>query len=220
MIDVECPKKRFPLHLICDSCQSLISACIGYTKGKRGKKNKSFLLLPIKGYLGTMNTNGRSGQTGRLPWSDLARTSLTLIFPEHTTNATQIKSLLFTVTFFFPSFLGEIFPPSPGISVTGYPLQNKRPSSAVTQSQYGRLVRFWACHTVTSVLLLFTHPIHRWEKASWDKTWWLIAALPRLTDFSKDREIFHVDYLQNLHPVQHLQPLHVICIIIITVIVL
>lgn len=84
----------------------------------------------------------RAGETGRLPRSDPAGNGLTLIFPEHTTNAAPIKSLLFTVTFFFPSFLGEIFPPSPGISVTGYPLQNKRPSSAVTQSQYGRLVRF------------------------------------------------------------------------------
>lgn len=136
---------------------------------------------PLKGYLGTTSTNGESGRSRKAAPSDPAGNGLTLIFPEHTTNAAPIKSLLFTVTFFFPSFLGEIFPPLPGISVTGYPLQNKRPSSAVTQSQYGRLVRFWACHTVTSVLLLFTYSIYRWEKATWDKTWWLITALPPLT---------------------------------------
>lgn len=148
-----------------------------------------------------------SRQTGRLPCSDLSRNSLTLIFPEHTTNATQIKSLLFTVTFFFPSFLREIFPPSPGMSVTGYPLQNKRPSSAVTQSQYGRLVRFWACHTVTSVLLLFTYLIYRWEKATWDKTWWLITVLPRLTYFN-DSEIFHFHYHLNLFSIPRFQTLN------------
>lgn len=138
----------------------------------------------LKSHLGTTNTNGESGQTGRLPWSDLTRNGLTLIFPEHTTSATQIKSLLFAVTFFIPSFLREIFSSSAGISVTGYPPpKNKRPSSAVTQSQYGRLVRFWACHTVTSVLLLFTCPIHKWEKATWDKTWWLITVLPHPTYF-------------------------------------
>lgn len=141
------------------------------------KQHPVFLPL-LWGVAGATTTDG---QTGRLPRSDLARNGLTLIFPKHTTNAAPIKSLLFTVTFFYPSFLGEIFPPSPGISVTGHPLQNKRPSSAVTQSQYGRLVRFWACHTVTSVLLLFTPPIYRWEKATWDKTRWLITALPRLT---------------------------------------
>lgn len=84
---------------------------------------------------------------------------MTLIFPGHTTNAPQIKSLLFTVTFPFPSFLREIFPPVAAVSVTGDPLQNKRPSSRVTQSQYGRLVRVGARRTVTSLLSLFMYQI-------------------------------------------------------------
>lgn len=151
---------------------------------RRQSQNRILPFLPPLGaVLGATNANVKRGQTGRLHRSDLAGNGLTLIFPKLTTNAAPIKSLLFTVTFFFPSFLGEIFPPSPGISVTGHPLQNKRPSSAVTQSQYGRLVRFWARHTVTSVLLLFTHSIYRWEKATWDKTRWLITALPSSDGF-------------------------------------
>lgn len=105
-----------------------------------------------------------SGQPGGLPRADLTRDGMALIFPGHTTNGTQIKSLLFTVTFLCPSFLREIFPPSAAISVTGYPLQNKRPSSGVTQSQYGRLVRVWARCTVTSVLLLFRNQTCRRTK--------------------------------------------------------
>lgn len=105
-------------------------------------KAASCLLTPLMGRCRRHNHRWKEWPNRKAAPADLARNGLTLIFPKHTTNAAPIKSLLFTVTFFYPSFLGEIFPPSPGISVTGHPLQNKRPSSAVTQSQYGRLVRF------------------------------------------------------------------------------
>lgn len=120
---------------------------------------------------------------------------MTLIFPGHTTNGTQIKSLLFTMTFPFPSFLWEIFPPSTAISVTGYPLQNKRPSGRVTQSQYGRLVCVWTRHTVTSVLLLFIYQTYRGENATWDGTRWLITIVQCLMHFK-----VNVDYLHILLP--------------------
>lgn len=117
---------------------------------------------------------------------------MTLIFPGHTTNGTQIKNLLFTMTFPFPSFLREIFPPSTAISVTGYPLQNKRPSSRVTQSQYGRLVRVWTRQTVTSVLLLFIYQTCRGENATWDGTCWLITIVQCLMHFKVNVNYLHI----------------------------
>ncbi len=107
---------------------------------KHNAASNLLLKLYNPGYLGITNIEESSGQTGMLPWPDLTRNGRALIFPRHMTQGTQIKSLLFTMTFLLPSFLREIFPPSTAISVTGHPHQNKRPSGRVTQSQYGRLV--------------------------------------------------------------------------------
>lgn len=131
-----------------------------------------------------------SGRPGGLPRADLTRDGMALIFPGHTTNGTQIKSLLFTVTFPFPSFLREIFPPSAAISLTGYPLQNKRPSSGVTQSQYGRLRVRTRC-TVASVLLLFRNQTCRGRNTPRGGTCWLITTVQGLVYFKVNMDHLH-----------------------------
>lgn len=108
-------------------------------KTPRNPASDLFLKRYNPGYLGITTIEESSGQT-TLPWSDLTRNGITLIFPGHTIQGAQIKSFLFTMTFPLPSSLREICPPTAAISVTGYPHQNKRPSGRVTQSQYGRLV--------------------------------------------------------------------------------
>ena len=112
------------------------------TQTKRHAASNLSLRLCSPGYLGITNTEQSSGQTGRPPRSDLTRNGTSLIFPGHMTRGTQIKSLLFTVTFpFSPSLLGEIFAPSAAVGADRpSPPKQKKPSGRVTQSQYGRLV--------------------------------------------------------------------------------
>lgn len=105
------------------------------------------------------------------------------------------------MTFPFPSFLREIFPPFTAISVTGYPLQNKRPSSRVTQSQYGQLVCVWTCHTVTSVLLLLIYQTYRGENATWVWTRWLITIVRCLMHFYVNVDCVH-SLLANVEEVR------------------
>lgn len=117
-----------------------------HTQIKRGnKKHPSAPQPPFKPskpwYLGITDTGEKHGQTGRgaLRWP-LRKNGMTLIFPGLTTNAPQIKSLLFAVTFPFPSSLREIMPSFLRRPWQAILHQNKRPSSGVTKSQYGQLV--------------------------------------------------------------------------------
>ena len=158
-------------------------------KGKSVKQNAILLhnfpkSSPSRVFKASQTWKERSGQTGKLPRSDLTRNGMTLIFPGHTTVATQIKSFLFTVTFPFPSFLREIFPPSAAISVTGYPRPKQKAKWwGDTKSIWVTRSRLNMSHCNLCVIVVYVSK-HLGEKTkARDGTRWLIATVRVLMQF-------------------------------------